>query len=258
MSETTLGGLCARFRAAGRAGTPYHKLIDGLTLAEADLATDEADMVSMAYDAGWTERIEAEWTVAWTTAIAHWDGHGTRGASMGEHEGEALRRVRIDPPWRDYQCARYLDGGFKVWTDDPRPRSSEAQTEDREASGTAVVASGDNATVVPISRETARGRDSEQWRALPIGVRSGLVSYFDRRRRPGDFLRAVLSNDLAQAVLQRTKDVDLDVLVRWLWAYAPPGSWGSPATVDQWLATPTVGGGGSTASDEPKGRGAKP
>jgi hypothetical protein len=53
---------------------------------------------------------------------------------------------------------------------------------------------------------------------------------------PGDFLVAVLSNDLRNAV-RRADERNLELIpiyVNWLTAYAPMSCWGSPAAVESW------------------------
>ena len=73
---------------------------------------------------------------------------------------------------------------------------------------------------------------------IPEHCRSGLLAYLRYGRRPGDFLRAVLSNDLAAACrhadsLNRTL---LSTYVFVLSHYAPDDAWGSPDNVEQWIA----------------------
>lgn len=66
-----------------------------------------------------------------------------------------------------------------------------------------------------------------------------LVAYVTKRQRPerGDFLEAVLCNDLRLAVL-RADDVNIKALVslmRWLYMYAPASCYGSTELFSKWL-----------------------
>lgn len=67
---------------------------------------------------------------------------------------------------------------------------------------------------------------------------SGLQSYVDGHIETGSFLRAVLSNDLVDAVRRATPEsiALLPLLVVWLDQHAPAECWGSPAKVEAWLA----------------------
>lgn len=69
---------------------------------------------------------------------------------------------------------------------------------------------------------------------VPAAVQVALQRYFERGLDPGGFVRAVLENDLVQAVLRHDGETDLVELVRWLWQAAPSDAWGSPAQVDAW------------------------
>lgn len=73
--------------------------------------------------------------------------------------------------------------------------------------------------------------------AVPTHIRAGLVSYVDHGIRPGGFLQAVVSNDLAQSCAY-ADDVNRPALfhiVAWLSAHAPLSSWGSPALMESWI-----------------------
>lgn len=67
---------------------------------------------------------------------------------------------------------------------------------------------------------------------------NGLNMYFEHRIAPGGFMIAVLSNDLIGAC-HRVDDENRQALwawVKWLYNYAPQGSWGSEQAVSRWLA----------------------
>lgn len=72
---------------------------------------------------------------------------------------------------------------------------------------------------------------------IPEHMREGLVAYVLRRRRTGDFLRAVLENNLKEAC-DRADDENKRALfayVFFLYNHAPTSAWGSPANVKAWL-----------------------
>lgn len=72
---------------------------------------------------------------------------------------------------------------------------------------------------------------------IPQRMFRGLRLYIEKRVPIGDFLRAVLSNDLTGAVLC-ADDVNirnLPAYVYYLYNEAPAGCWGSVAKVEKWL-----------------------
>jgi len=74
---------------------------------------------------------------------------------------------------------------------------------------------------------------------VPLPLHSGLLEYFAARRPTGDFLRAVLCNDLRDAC-GRADDVnryELHTIVAWLNRYVPAPAWGSADAVAAWLAS---------------------
>jgi hypothetical protein len=86
-------------------------------------------------------------------------------------------------------------------------------------------------------------RDDDYYRprlieaGIPPYMHDGLLDYLIRRRPPGHFLTAVLSNDLTDAV-GRGDNTNLQALpqyVRFLYSSAPSNAWGSPAKVAAWL-----------------------
>lgn len=70
-------------------------------------------------------------------------------------------------------------------------------------------------------------------------LHAGLRRYFDQRIPTGDFLAAVLRNDLCDAVGRAAHLGDLHGLILWLYHYTPPACWGSPEKVAAWLKRPT-------------------
>lgn len=73
---------------------------------------------------------------------------------------------------------------------------------------------------------------------IPDYMHEGMELYILHGKPPGDFLTAVLSNDLREACL-RADDVNrwhLHNYVRFLFCYAPFGSWGSEKAFKDWTA----------------------
>lgn len=71
---------------------------------------------------------------------------------------------------------------------------------------------------------------------LPPHLRDGVERWVEQGITPGSFLRAVIRNDLYQAVL-RADEVSLEALpniMRWFIAHAPEGSYGSDKVFSQW------------------------
>lgn len=77
---------------------------------------------------------------------------------------------------------------------------------------------------------------------IPRTLQPGLVRYFLQGIRPGDFLQAVLKNDLRGAVVRASDPSSLGPLVLWLNTCVPHPSWGSPQAVERWITYKTVGG----------------
>lgn len=72
---------------------------------------------------------------------------------------------------------------------------------------------------------------------IPGYMREPLLAYVvSGRRDTGDFLRAVLSNDLKGAVgrADSANETLLVGYVRWLYNWAPGGCWGSAERVEAW------------------------
>ena len=75
------------------------------------------------------------------------------------------------------------------------------------------------------------------WGLIPIYMRDGLDEYIQHGRLSGDFLNAVLCNDLRRAV-ERGDDVNrrrLHDYVTFLYNYAPSNCWGSLSNVQSWM-----------------------
>lgn len=73
---------------------------------------------------------------------------------------------------------------------------------------------------------------------IPEHLQPGLERFVLQGIRPGSFLCAVLSNDLAGAVMRasdHTALAALQALGAWLYNEAPASCWGSTAAVDAWI-----------------------
>ena len=75
---------------------------------------------------------------------------------------------------------------------------------------------------------------------LPGHMVQPMIDYFEKGWPPGDFLRAVLENDLVEAVgrADSINQISLHSYVMWLYWHVPgrpEGGWGSPAAVNKWL-----------------------
>jgi len=72
---------------------------------------------------------------------------------------------------------------------------------------------------------------------LPSATANGIARYLALRIATGDFLRAVLENDLKNS-MGRADEENRESLFRWvsfLHNEAPSCCWGSPEKVDAWL-----------------------
>jgi hypothetical protein len=79
--------------------------------------------------------------------------------------------------------------------------------------------------------------DITDWQLIPEHMIGGLRRYIEDGIPPGSFLRAVLCNDLRRAVecadsanIHRLPDY-----IRFLYAHAPVGSWGSTDDYVEWI-----------------------
>jgi hypothetical protein len=73
---------------------------------------------------------------------------------------------------------------------------------------------------------------------MKIDTQEALERYVKQRIPTGDFLRAVLSNDLFDAMGRADLDNrrDLYEICQYVYNDMPSTCWGSPAIVDAWLA----------------------
>lgn len=76
---------------------------------------------------------------------------------------------------------------------------------------------------------------------VPATLHDGLARYIGERRPVGQFLSAVLQNDLTNACRRADEDnlPQLHRIVSFLVSHAPSDCWGSPEIVSAWLNDPT-------------------
>ena len=77
-------------------------------------------------------------------------------------------------------------------------------------------------------------------REVPEHLHAGIIAYLTAGVPPGGYLRAVLSNDLTEAVKRADasgREGGLIALVMFLFHDAPHPAWGSPKAVSDWMAT---------------------
>ncbi len=74
---------------------------------------------------------------------------------------------------------------------------------------------------------------------IPVTIEAGLRAYAIDRRPTGDFLRAVLENDLTNAALRADprNQLLLSAIVLYCTSCLPATCWGSAEKVRAWLAT---------------------
>lgn len=85
--------------------------------------------------------------------------------------------------------------------------------------------------------EGASFNKSYSGQSVPEHIRGGLCRYINEGVPAGDFLTAVLSNDLREA-LGRADDINRAMLfatVSWLHCEAPSRCWGNPDRVKLWV-----------------------
>lgn len=76
-----------------------------------------------------------------------------------------------------------------------------------------------------------------EYAAIPARMQEGLKRYVIDRLRPGDFLMAVIQNDLRNAVGHADSDnlPLIPLYVRWFYNVAPSRCHGSPKAFVEWL-----------------------
>ena len=78
--------------------------------------------------------------------------------------------------------------------------------------------------------------DHVNWDLIPHHMQGGVRRWIEDGIKPGQFLAAVLCNDLKEA-LGRADDINRDRLhdtVSFFYSHAPIGCWGSPENFADW------------------------
>ena len=75
------------------------------------------------------------------------------------------------------------------------------------------------------------------WSLIPERMIGGMRRYLEHGIPPGDFLTAILSNDLREACMRADEENQrlIFAYVKFLYNYAPAGSWGSPQNYNAWI-----------------------
>ena len=71
---------------------------------------------------------------------------------------------------------------------------------------------------------------------IPEYMRGGIMRFYEHGLPPGDFLSAVINNDLKEAV-GRADDTNKHLLgnyITWFYNHAHSGSWGFTGAVEKW------------------------
>lgn len=72
---------------------------------------------------------------------------------------------------------------------------------------------------------------------VPCHLREGIKRYIDQHIEPGDFLCAVIENDLRESagLADYLSTCHLPTIVAWFYQYAPAACWGSHGKLLAWL-----------------------
>jgi hypothetical protein len=104
-------------------------------------------------------------------------------------------------------------------------------------------------------REYGVGDRDKFWCGIPERMRGGLARYLMHAIEPGQFLVAVLSNDLKGAVARGDDENQrlLPEYIRFLYNRTPSGASGSPEKVRDWLRSGGLAQPEPDERDEPRG-----
>jgi hypothetical protein len=71
---------------------------------------------------------------------------------------------------------------------------------------------------------------------IPERMRGAIVRYVEKRIPPGDFLSAVINNDLREACGRADAENKalLPAYVMWFYNWAPSNCWGYPDATERW------------------------
>jgi hypothetical protein len=75
---------------------------------------------------------------------------------------------------------------------------------------------------------------------IPARMHPGILNYLLHGVQPGNFLTAVLKNDLKEAIMRADDEniIRLPSYVRFFYNNAPIASWGSPEKFHEWITNP--------------------
>ena len=102
-----------------------------------------------------------------------------------------------------------------------------------------LVPTNDEKTVKPASETVSvdLGYTFKQF-YIPERMMAGITRYIEQGIKPGNFLSAIIQNDLNEAVSRADDDnlMNLPAYVGYFYNEAPSGCYGSPEIMDAWLA----------------------
>lgn len=80
-------------------------------------------------------------------------------------------------------------------------------------------------------------RYEDDYDQIPAHMRGAIERYIIERLKPGDFLTAVICNDLSETVARADSENRrlIPIYVRWFYNYAPGLCWGTKAKMNAWL-----------------------
>lgn len=83
---------------------------------------------------------------------------------------------------------------------------------------------------------TGGAPDTVNYAAIPASIMRALIDHVEHGSRTGDYLTAVLENNLVSATARADEHsyAALRDTVSWLTNHAPPDCWGNPEKVQQW------------------------
>lgn len=72
---------------------------------------------------------------------------------------------------------------------------------------------------------------------IPEYMHGGIVRYITDHNPPGDFLRAIITNNLKESFrcADETNQVIIHKYIHWFYQYAPSNCWGSEENYKRWL-----------------------
>ena len=90
---------------------------------------------------------------------------------------------------------------------------------------------------IPLPMETSMRRVTD-YHLIPDHMMKSMINYADHHFPVGDFLKAIICNDLTEAI-RRADDTNLWIIpiyVTWFYNEVPGGAWKSKKAYDYWLS----------------------